>query len=384
MIQQIGHAIVSALGFSTAENYRAVCDGKSGIARYPSYHRLPEPIAASLIDRERLDDLFASMDSTGQPFTALEKASLYSVYEATKGLDIDLADPRVLFCFSTTKGNIDLLESNNQHPYNQQLYLWHTAQLIASYFGNHNAPVVLSNACISGGNAQIVAQRELESGNYDYAVVTGVDLLSPFIVAGFHCLKALSPLPCRPFDRNRSGLNLGEAAATIIYRPTTAANASGICLVKGAVRNDANHISGPSRTGEGSYQAIQATLKEQDINDIAFVNAHGTATPYNDRMEAIALTRAGLERLPVNSLKGYFGHTLGAAGIVESIISSCALADNRVIASLGFEEGEEEYPLPVARQLIPGEGKQSYLKMLSGFGGCNAVLLTRNYGEKKR
>jgi 3-oxoacyl-[acyl-carrier-protein] synthase-1 len=220
----------------------------------------------------------------------------------------------------------------------------------------------------------------LEAGRCDHAVVTGVEMLSKFIVSGFQCLKALSPMACRPFDVARTGLNLGEAAATAIYKRVEQGE-RGIVLVRGAVRNDANHISGPSRTGEGCFLALKTTLDGIDPGDIAFINAHGTATSYNDRMESIALTRAGLNAVPVNSLKGYFGHTLGAAGVVESIISAHALREKTVIASKGFETREEEYPLNVMKQ-VTRTGKPYFVKMLSGFGGCNAVLLYKRIDDE--
>jgi 3-oxoacyl-[acyl-carrier-protein] synthase-1 len=193
-------------------------------------------------------------------------------------------------------------------------------------------------------------------------------------VAGFQSLKALSTEVCRPFDVARSGLNLGEAAATLIYKRAHADNEGDIILRQGAIRNDANHISGPSKTGEGSFLALKAILETMPPEDLAFINAHGTATSYNDRMEAVAITRAGLNTAPVNSLKGYFGHTLGAAGVLESIISMQALREGIILPTYGFETGEQEYPLKVVRTISPAE-KSHFVKLLSGFGGCNAALL---------
>jgi 3-oxoacyl-[acyl-carrier-protein] synthase-1 len=299
-----------------------------------------------------------------------------------------------LFLLSTTKGNIEQLtmrEDKNCSLFivNYSLYLWHSAQLIADFFKNPNTPVVVSNACISGAAAQIAAMRELASGLYDYAVVIGAEMLSKFIISGFQSFKALSPEYCRPFDAERIGLNLGEAAATILYtchcglgpqspdsrrelrvKPTM----TNVALLQGAIRNDANHISGPSRTGEGCFRALRYLLQDVMPDEIAFINAHGTATPYNDNMESIAITRAGLESVPVNSLKGYFGHTLGAAGVLESIISMHALMDETILPTRGFEKKESDCPLNIVRQMTPTK-KSHCIKMLSGFGGCNAALL---------
>jgi 3-oxoacyl-[acyl-carrier-protein] synthase-1 len=322
-----------------------------------------------------LNDNFATICESPEDYTPLEKAAILSVTQAAKESAIDLSDPSVLFILSSTKGNIYLLDEKEPGFFRDHLYLWHTAQKIAGYFHNPNVPVVVSNACISGGAAQIAALRELEAGYYNYAIVTGIDNLSRFVISGFQSLKALSPGICRPFDITRSGLNLGEAAATLIYKRAGEKEEYDIALLRGVVCNDANHISGPSKTGEGSLLALKAVLEDFSPQNLAFINAHGTATNYNDRMEAVAITRAGLSTVPVNSLKGYFGHTLGAAGVLESIISMQALQDGTILPTYGFENGEEdEYPLKVVNQMNATK-KSYFIKMLSGFGGCNAVLL---------
>ena len=143
----------------------------------------------------------------------------------------------------------------------------------------------------------------------------------------------------------------------------------------GAVRNDATHISAPSRTGEGSYRALQHILSEigNRKSEIAFINAHGTATPYNDAMEMNAIVRAGLEQIPVNSFKSYFGHTLGAAGVVETIISMQALSEGLILKTFGFENNEQ-LTLNVCKENRTTD-KRCFIKMMSGFGGVNAALL---------
>ncbi|MDR1273687.1 MAG: beta-ketoacyl synthase [Odoribacteraceae bacterium] len=373
MIAWVGDNVISSLGFTTDENYRAVLAGQSG-ARLHDGMGLPEPFMASLIDRERLNDEFGG----GDGYTPLEKAAILSVTRAAAGTGVDLSGERVLFFFSSTKGNVFLLDGDPA-TLDDRVYLWRPAALVSRHFNNPNDPVVISNACISGASAQVAARRALEAGACDHAVVVGAEMLSRFIISGFQSLKALSPEPCRPFDAARAGLNLGEAAATVIYKRAGEGEA-GILLARGAVRNDANHISGPSRTGEGSFLALEAALDGISPDDVAFINAHGTATPYNDRMEAIALTRAGLAAVPVNSLKAHFGHTLGAAGVVESVISARALREGTILASKGYREQEPEYPLNVATRVAP-TGKRYFVKMLSGFGGCNAALLYKKVGH---
>ncbi len=312
MIYRIGHSIISPLGESTQANVNAVQEGKSGLKVHSSRFADVEPFCASLFD-------------TPQAFVPL---CIRSVELALNGLDA--SSEEVLFILSTTKGD--------------QLDLLTPAQTIARHFGNPNPPIVVSNACTSGVCAQITAKRLLEAGLYRYAVVVGCDLQTRFIVSGFQAFKALSPEPCKPFSPDRNGLNLGEAAATIIY---TSAPHEGWRLEAGSIHNDANHLSAPSRTGEGLFLCLQDILRETDPDSIDLLGVHGTATLYNDAMEKIAIERAGLANVPISALKPHFGHTMGAAGILETI--------------LGME-------------LLQ---RGTFIKMLSGFGGVNAAIRLR-------
>ena len=363
-----GTNIISSLGFTTDENFAAVKQGISGVKHYDAdTFDLPEAFMASLINTEKLNDEFAIISSVNK-YTNLEKAVILSIISANKEAKIDLSNERTIFVLSTTKGNIDSLNGKNEY----RKFLWYTADLIIDFFGNKNTPIIVSNACISGAAAQIAAMRALQSGKYDNAVVAGVDFLSKFVISGFQSLKALSPKLCKPFDKNRVGLNLGEASATIIFSKED--NVKDSRLLAGAVRNDSNHISAPSRTGEGAFRALRNILQDIDMKKISFVNAHGTATPYNDAMESFAVTRAGLADVPVNSLKACFGHTLGAAGVLESIISIKALEEKIVLKSMNFTEQEFENPINVSTENKTSD-KKYFVKMLSGLGGVNAALL---------
>ena len=169
------------------------------------------------------------------------------------------------------------------------------------------------------------------------------------------------------------GINLGDAVATIIYKGVTAGQ-GGWTAVKGDIRNDAHHISSPSNVGEGSFRALRQVLDGVNPEDIAFVNAHGTATLFNDEMESVAIDRAGLKAVPVNSLKGYYGHTMGAAGILETIISMKSLDEGLVLATRGYENIGVSRAIQVTKQNLTTD-KRAFVKMISGFGGCNAVML---------
>lgn len=376
MIAKIGDCIVSPLGYGTRENYEAVKAGKSMLTTYSGWHDVPQPFTASLMDWDQVHSHFLSIANglaSGAQCTRFEQLCLLAITGALATAGIDIASPRVLLVFSSTKGNVELLDSRSPRCPGQSVLLGVTARKIARLLGNPNTPITVSNACISGLCAQIVAMRALRSGRYDCAVVTGADVQSRFIVSGFQSFHALSPVACKPFDRDRCGLNLGEAAATIIYKRT--AQAHGLwTAARGAIRNDANHISGPSRTGEGSYRALRAVLQGQDLSKIAMVNCHGTSTLYNDEMESIAIDRAGLIGVPVNTLKGYYGHTMGAAGVLEAVLSMHSIDDHTVLATRGFEHLGVSHPVKVSNE-NRYTAKQEFVKLLSGFGGCNAAIL---------
>jgi len=378
MIVKVSDNIISPLGLSTAENYAAVKAGRSELKRRDGLWNLPEPFTASLMNREAVTETAAHMQIDDR-YTFFEKMIILSAKKALEQTAIDPTSDKVLFILSTTKGNVFLLDKRETSFPEERVRLGMAAKQMTDYFHNPNAPIVVSNACISGVCAQIQAMRELEGGHFDYVVTVGADVQSAFIVSGFQSFKALSVDPCKPFDANRTGLNLGDAAATIIYTRKDTITDNDWVACRGAIRNDSNHISGPSRTGEGSYRALLAVLGDMNPEKLAFINTHGTATLYNDEMESVAIERAGLARVPVNGLKGYYGHTMGAAGIMETILSMRAIDDNNILATRGFETLGVTHPLVLSNQNQPTD-KRTFIKLLSGFGGCNAALLMTKGG----
>lgn len=387
MIVITGDNIISALGFTSEENYLNFRRGKSGLRFHKSLFHLEEPVVASAVNNRLLNFHFTKLAeayNNHKNYTHLEKMAIVSIADALKQSKTDMKSKKVQLFLSTTKGNIFLLGSKHNRYPSSASTLAGTAERIAGFFGNETEPVVISNACTSGICALIAARRAVMSKRIDTAVVVGTDMLSHFVTSGFQSFKALSSEPCKPFDKERKGLNLGEAAATMILQNKrenkTAKNS--VCLEAGAISNDANHISGPSRTGEGLFLALQSCLQGFKPEQIAIVNAHGTATAYNDEMESIALTRAGLTKVPVNALKGYLGHTLGAAGILESIITMRSLREGLLLPTKGFNVSGVTYPIDIVKE--PRHTDKSYaLKMLSGFGGCNAVMLFSIHHDTK-
>ena len=351
---------MTPVGQSASASYQAVREGRSALRSHEDMLGCKEPFVASLFERR---DRF-------EGYSFLETLAIRAAREALDAAGIDPSSSHVAFVLSSIKGNIEALGQ-------EDVSLAVSAARITRFFRNPNVPLVVSNACISGVAALVQGRRMLISGQWDAIVVIGAEVQSRFIVTGFQSLKALSAAPCKPFDAARDGLNLGEAAAAMVL----ARSGQGWELADGAIRNDANHISGPSRTGEGSYNALRYVLSSVTPEELAFVNAHGTATRYNDEMEAVALGRAGLLAVPVNSLKGCFGHTMGAAGILESILSIQACEERCVLPTRGFSTLGVSEPLRVSAKAQSCTGR-AFVKLLSGFGGVNGALLFRKGGER--
>lgn len=372
--------IISSLGFTTQENFNSLLKGEIGIKTVEDLSYYPEPFPASMIDEQRLEKEFqklAKKYSSNSNFTKLEKMLILSIEDALSITKVDITSGRTAIVLSTTKGNIDLLEKENaKHFTTDRVMLWKLGEIIGKFFYNPNPVVTLSNACISGVLAINTAAMMINSNQYDNVIVTGGDLVSRFVVSGFMSFLSLSPTACKPFDKNRDGLSLGEAAGTIILSKYPIKDKQNIIYRGGATANDANHISGPSRTAEGSFIAIKKAFSEAGLNpnEIDHISAHGTATPYNDEMESNALKRHHMETVPVNSVKGYFGHTLGAAGIIETAILLEEMKQNTMLKTAGFKEIGVSNKI----KIISGNAKKELtncLKMASGFGGSNAALI---------
>lgn len=364
--------ILSPLGLTTDENFQQLTKNTTGIKKYDNESMSSKPFYAALFNRKN----GFLKNSNEDIYTKFEQLLIASVSNALENSGIDVSDKKTILIISSTKGNISLLETESYNPALQKRIALHTsAKLVAEYFGFVNKPLIISNACISGLLAILVAMRLIQSGQYENAVIAGADVISKFVLSGFQSFQAISDEPCKPFDLARSGISLGEGAGTIILS-SQKKYAGGIKVLGGSVNNDANHISGPSRTGEELAMVINNSLHKANIpaSEIDFISAHGTATLYNDEMEANAIAIACLQSVPVNSLKGYYGHTLGAAGLIESIISIQSLKENLVLPTMGFKELGVTIPINICSSLLHGT-LQYCLKTASGFGGCNAAIV---------
>ncbi len=376
MVYCIADNITSPLGDTSAVNYQAIKSGRSSLCRYENHWGIPHPFTASLFSEQQTQ----AMAQAG--LTRFESLAIHSISNAVNQIPADLSGDNVVLILCTTKANIELLNTENSQA---SLCTPATAaQHIAMHLGIKTAPIVTCNACISGVSGLVLAHRLLETQQYDYAIVCGVDVQCRFTISGFQSLQALSADDCKPFDIERTGLNLGEAAATLVLSRTVPKDFSQTLwgIEEGAIRNDAFHISSPSKNAEGAYQALNAVAKGVKVEELAVINAHGTATMYNDQMESVAIERAGLGDVPVNALKGYLGHTLGAAGVIESILTMKALDDGIILAIRGYEEIGVSGKINVVSQQTTTQ-KKCFIKMISGFGGCNGAALFCNNPQEK-
>lgn len=382
--------IISPLGFSTKENYEAVSNSKIGVKKI-KFSFSEDPFCVAKIGDEQVQQHVSKIENHSS-YTKLEQLSILSIQNVILQSGIDPEGDRTLLIYSTTKGNIDVLsftstplsvnfsaqDERHKGIDPKRVYLSELGKQLQSYFKFKHTPVILSNACISGILGIIIAKRFIEQGLYDNVLVCGGDILSEFTISGFKSFNALSNEPSKPFDANRVGINLGEAVSTIlITNKKELATPYDTEIVAGASANDANHISGPSRTGDGLYQCLMEILKTNN-QEIGFISAHGTATSFNDEMESIAFERAGLTNIPVNSLKGYYGHTLGAAGVLETVLSLESMKHQRLIKSEGYQTKGVSGNITMIESHQP-KTFSAFIKTASGFGGCNAAALFRKY-----
>ena len=363
--------ILSSLGFTIEENIDNLLIGNSGIEIDRSMEYAPLDLPLSRIDH-------ALIKGDPEKYTLMERMFIQSIEESLRESTVDASSADTLFIFTTTKGNIELLDPKIGEKFQKErIHLHEMATVISGYFQNPNTPLVVSNACISGVLGIVYAERLIRSGKYKHVLVCGGDLMTEFVVSGFLSFQSLSERACKPFDKARDGLTLGEGCGTILLSSEPDVfKSEPVNVIGGAGSNDANHISGPSRTGEGLFIAVTQAMKQSGLkaDDIDFISAHGTATDYNDEMEARAFGRAGLEKVPVNSFKGYIGHTLGAAGVIESAICLQSMRRNMLFRSAGYDEHGVSVDINVIRENHNSEIR-SCLKTGSGFGGSNAAVI---------
>jgi 3-oxoacyl-[acyl-carrier-protein] synthase II len=254
---------------------------------------------------------------------------------------------------------------------------------VAALAGTRDAGTLLSAACTSSAAALARAAALIRAGDADCVLVVGCDSVSEFVFAGFSALMALDSVPARPFDRHRAGLNVGEAAAVALVMSEARARREGRPLlgeIAGwGLSDDANHMTGPSRDSAGLIQAITRALAVAGVTAqaIGLIGAHGTGTRYNDEMEMRAFHGVFGDRpVPAYSVKGAIGHTMGAAGLVETLIALRSLKEGLAPPSVNLVEADDDAAGWVAAHPRPVAAKAA-LVTNAGFGGINTALVLR-------
>ena len=293
--------------------------------------------------------------------------------------------PGCLLVTATTKGCIDTLERVRKGLPGvvDDIPVSGPVTWLASRLGLNDPGVNINSACASSTMAVARAAAMIESGRADAVLVVCMDLVSEFVFSGFSSLQALDPAGCRPFDRNRNGLSLGEGGAALLMMSAETARRRGLrgigSVVGWGAANDATHVTAPARDGCGLIQAVRRAMEKASIgpDDIAAINAHGTGTVYNDAMESTAFEAVfGSRPIPLNSIKGAIGHTLGAAGGIEVAVGLRSLADRTLPPTAGFGDPMEKCVFSVSP--FPQKiGGIHLLSTNSGFGGINAALILK-------
>ena len=397
--------MITSLGSGVQENFEAALQGQSGVHMCLDTTKSQNPVMAGIIDPAVFEELSEKYDGSCG-FGSYTDAELLAI-NCVENVVGDAGLPeRTGLVIASAKGNVGLLEGRCGVPQTQHVTDLPTQgsklpqcsenqsgassrkascpqhlqenrlNRVGEFFGIDESDVYyISNACISGVSALIFARRMILSGRYDNMIVVGVDVQNRFIISGFASFKSLSPELCRPYDALRCGLNLGEACGAVMLTKTGTSEL--VAIDGGSASDDANHISGPSRTGDGLYFAMRDAMSEAGVGpaDVDMLQMHGTATAYNDEMESKAAGLAGLSDVPAQSLKPYFGHTMGASGIIETILAAEELKRGIFLGVKGFEELGVPVPLNVSAENRLITNPHHCLKTASGFGGTNAAVL---------
>lgn len=385
--------IISALGTGVTANKDSLRKTRSGL-RYPqllqtAYAREYLMGEVELSNDDLSEMLGLPMGDNGYTRTTL--LALVAMKELTNGLDRELLEKDLAFINANTVGGMcsvenmymEFISDKEQGDFTKYIDTLDCAEStinIANYFGIKPFMATISTACSSSANAILLGSRMIQQGLVNRAICGGCDSLSRFTVNGFASLKNVSKEDCKPFDQNRTGLNLGEGAGYLLLEKESDAIARGaeiIAVFSGYDNsNDAYHPTAPSPDGSAAYRAMERALKKAKLQavDIGYINAHGTATDTNDAAEGKAIERMFAGKVPFSSTKPFTGHTLAAAGVIEAIFSIWAMQQNELLPNLNFETPMESLTIQPVKEK-QAKDIQHVLSNSFGFGGNNVSLI---------
>lgn len=388
-----GMGIISAIGKNVEENFSALNSNRSGLKNlslFPSIHHGKLKVGQIEMSNQQLIESLKLPSENNFTRTAL--LGLYAAQQAVDNAGIaSISEHKTGLISSTTVGGMDFIEkfctdfhqNVNARKYISTQEAGDSTTKIADHIGIQDFTTTISTACSSAANAMILGAKMIESGKLDRVIVGGTDALAKFTINGFNSLMILSQNLNAPFDQNRQGLNLGEAAAYLVLEREDLAikqNKKIWSFLSGyGNANDAYHQTASSENGEGAFLAMKKALEKANLSAkaIDYINAHGTATPNNDLSEGKALQRI-FKKMPVfSSTKPFTGHTLAAAGAVEAIFSNLALEHQLVFANLNFKQPMEELSIIPQTKLIE-KPLHHVMSNSFGFGGnCTSLIFTK-------
>ena len=382
-----GLGVVSGIGIGVSENIEALRQRKHGIGKVTLFPTaLDVPVSEVKRSNEELKQLISLPPQRTVSRTAL--LGMIAAKEAMK--DAGLTPPlRIGFISATSVGGMDLsehfYESFKKNPGHGRLreVISHdcgaSTELIASYLGINDFITTISTACSSAANAIMLGARMIKHGLLDAAIVGGTDALCRFTLNGFNSLMILDKTHCRPFDRSRTGLNLGEGAGYLVLQSESSLQRTPYCELSGyANTNEAYHQTGSSPEGDGAFLSMSEAIASSGISleKIDYINVHGTGTPGNDASEGMALRRIFGEHVPpFSSVKAFIGHTLGASEGIEAVYSVLSIDKGLIYPNLNFTDAMPETGLIPETSFQEGIPIRHVLSNSFGFGGNDSSLL---------
>ena len=385
-----GQGIVSALGIGAEENLSQLLKQETGIKPIKHLQTEHQQIFPSGELDKTHEELKALLNIPAEePITRTMLLGILAIKEALGQAQVNTKEHRIALISSTTVAGMDRSEMyysdfkvGKKLEYVNTHLCGATTNRMADYHGINGLVTTISTACSSSANAMMMASRLITSGRYDIVIAGGSDALSKFTVNGFNSLMILDKEWCQPFDNNRRGLNLGEAAAYVVLESEESfkkrgvkplAKLSGYCNA-----NDAFHQTASSPNGEGATLAMQGALDQADLkaSDIDYINVHGTGTGNNDLSEGTACINIFGENVPkFSSTKAYTGHTLAAAGSVEAVFSILSLREKIIFPNLNWKAPMEEFNLEPVTELLEHQNIDHIMSNSFGFGGNNTTLI---------
>ncbi|MBU0701894.1 beta-ketoacyl-[acyl-carrier-protein] synthase family protein [bacterium] len=384
-----GIGLITCVGKGKEIFWKSIMEGKSSISEVTLFDTSKY--------RNRLGGEIKGIDPEIQDraWYLLSSAAKEAVSDA--GIELkEVKEGRVQIIVGTAHGELimwgnyyDALRENDEVKAEELCHYfspWTLSKRLSQDFGIKSLTITTSTACTASTIALGLALNKIRRREADVVIVGGVDVLSEFIFAGFDSLRALTLSVCKPFDKKRDGLILGEGSGVLIIEGISHAlkrNAKVYAELAGfGTYSDAVHLTAPDRRGRGATLSLSAALKDAQVKpeDISYINAHGTGTIYNDRMECVAIKKIFEEyayKIPISSIKPVIGHTSGASGVIEAALCALCIQDNVVPPTINFEEPMLDFEF----DFVPGKYRETLVtitaSMNSAFGGSNACVVLK-------